>query len=146
MNFTCSIEIEKPIDKVIELYYNKDTLKEWQDGFISLEPLSGIPGQVGAKSKIIYKNKKHVIELIETIKENKLPDSMTALYEHIHMVNDMTTRFTRIDSNNTKVETMVGYTKFNHIIPKIMALIMPGMFRKQSQKWLDQFKIFAEKK
>jgi len=27
---------------------------------------------------------------------------------------------------------------------KMMAFLMPGMFKKQTQKWLNQFKEFAE--
>jgi len=41
-----------------------------------------------------------------------------------------------------KVE--IEYTRFNGIMPKIMAFLMPGVFKKQTQKWLDQFKMFTE--
>ena len=53
--FTCSVEIALPVEKVIELFKNTENLKEWQDGFISFEHISGTPGEPGAKSRTQYK-------------------------------------------------------------------------------------------
>ena len=112
---------------------------------MSLQHISGTPGKPGAKSRIIYKTGKHVIDLTETIQVKNLPDEMTALYEHEHMVNTMSNRFSSIDKNRTKWVVEIEYTKFIGFIPNLMALLMPGIFKKQVQKWLDQFKAFAEK-
>ncbi|MBT7040151.1 MAG: SRPBCC family protein, partial [Bacteroidetes bacterium] len=35
MKFSCQVEINAPIDQVLELFVNPDNLKELQDGFIS---------------------------------------------------------------------------------------------------------------
>ena len=144
MKFTCSVEIDQPIDKVIELFDNPDNLKEWQDGFVSFDHLSGIPGEPGAKSKIIYKNKGQTIELIETLLVKNLPYEMSGTYEHKHMVNNMSNHFKALGDDKTEWVANLEYTKLNGFLPKLMAFIMPGMFRKQTQKWLNQFKTFAE--
>ena len=144
MNFTCTVAINAPIDKTVALYTDPRYFKEWQDGFISYEPLSGIPGHVGAKSKITYVNGKHRIELIETIELMNLPSEMSGLYEHKHMINNLISRFTPISDGKTLLTTHVGYFRSIVTMPKLMALLIPGMFRKQNQKWLDQFKTFAE--
>ncbi|NNF02301.1 MAG: hypothetical protein HKN22_06420 [Bacteroidia bacterium] len=39
----------------------------------------------------------------------------------------------------------IEYTKMNGFVIKLMATLMPGMFKKQIQKWLDRFKSFAER-
>jgi hypothetical protein len=140
MKFSCSIEIEKPITKVIELFENPDSMKEWQDGFVRLDPVSGYVGQVGAKSKLIYKN----MELIETVLVRD-QNRFKGLYEHTHMVNTMDNRFTSLSETKTRWDVEIDYTKFNGIIPKLMALLMPGLFRRQVEKWLVQFKTFAER-
>jgi hypothetical protein len=70
---------------------------------------------------------------------------MTALYEHKHMVNTMINRFTELPGQNTRFTTDMGYYKFIGFMSKFMALMMPGMFKKQNQKWLAQFKMFAER-
>jgi len=122
------------------LFENPDNLKEWQDGFISIESISGTHGEIGAKSKLIYEK----LELIETILRNELPEEFKATYEHKHMVNTMSCRFKKIDSNMTRFEQEIHYTKFNGFVIKLMVKLFPRMFKKQVQKWLDQFKAFVE--
>ena len=60
------------------------------------------------------------------------------------MTNTQSSRFERIDENNTRYISEVEYTLFNGFIPNLMARFFPSVLRKQSQKWMDQFKIFAE--
>ncbi|MDP8208624.1 MAG: SRPBCC family protein [Candidatus Electryonea clarkiae] len=145
MKFTCFVEIDLPIDEVIGLYDNVENLKEWQDGFVSHEHLSGTPGESGAKSIFIYKAGRNVIELIETIKVKNLPQEFIGTYEATSMVNTMSNRFTALGENRSRYDAEIEYTRFNGFLPKMMALLMPGVFKKQTQKWLNQFKVFAEK-
>lgn len=70
------IEIDQSLHKVAELFANPDYLKEYQDGFIKKELISGEKGKVGAVSKMFYKHGKHDIELTETI---------TKMNFHIHL-------------------------------------------------------------
>lgn len=84
MKYICSIEINLPIAKVVELWNNENHFKEWQDGFEKMEHLDGIPNTNGAKARITF-NGKHKMELIETIISSNLPKEKVALYEHIHM-------------------------------------------------------------
>ncbi len=141
MKFSCHVDIKAPLNKVIDLFENPDNLKEWQDGFISFEPVSGVQGEVGSKSKLIYEK----LELIETIIRNELPEEFKANYEHKHMVNTMSCRFEAIDSNTTRLDQEIHYTKFNGFVIKLLAKLFPGMFKKQVQKWLNQFKDFVER-
>jgi len=145
MKFTCSTEINSPINKVVALFGDTNNLKQWQPGLVSYEIISGKAGEVGAKAKIIFNYHNQTMELIETMMVNNLPQEKTALYEHKHMVNTMSNRFTAIDVNRTKMQTDIHYTKFNGFMPKMMALLMPGMFKKQTQKSLENFKAFVEK-
>ena len=144
MKFTCSVEIDLPVEKVVELYDDPENLIEWQDGFVAIEPISGTPGEEGAKSKMVYMIRDQEMEIIETIKVNNLPEEKTGLYEHKHMVNTMTSRFKEISPDKSLYEAEIEYTKFIGFVPKLMAFLMPGVFKKQTQKWLDQFKTFAE--
>ncbi|SEA60383.1 SRPBCC family protein [Bizionia paragorgiae] len=82
---------------------------------------------------------------METIILNDLPKEKTALYEHIHMTNTQTTRFKEISFNKTQLISEVEYTKFNGFLIKMIAKLFPNKFKQQSQKWLIQFKTFAER-
>ena len=137
MKYTCTIEIKLPVEKVAELWNNKNYFKEWQDGFKSIERISGIPDTEGAKSKIIFSDKQ-TIELTETIISSNLPEEKIALYEHIHMTNTQTTRFQAIDDQKTLYVSEVEYTQFNGLMIKLMAKLFPGKFKAQSQKWMKQ--------
>ncbi len=145
MKFSCQVEINAPIDQVLELFVNPDNLKEWQDGFISHDHVSGNPGEKDAKSKFIYKSGRNTIELIETIRINKLPEEFLALYEAKQMINTMSSSFTQIDESKTLYTSNLEYISFHGFLPKLMAKLAPSMFQKQTQKWLDQFKEFVER-
>ncbi|MCW3124972.1 MAG: Polyketide cyclase / dehydrase and lipid transport [Bacteroidetes bacterium] len=145
MKFTCTTEINAPMDKVVALFDNPDNLRHWQQGYVSTELIRGKTGEVGAQSKITLNFRGRPMILIETLRVRDLPYEIKALYEHEHMINTATHRFYPLDGRHTKYETEVHYTQFIGIMPKLMALLMPGMFRKQTQLTVERFKAFAEK-
>ena len=94
---------------------------------------------------MLYKYGKRDMELTETIISNLLPDSFESHYHHKHMDNFMRCTFISLDENNTRYEYAFEYTRINWIMPKLMAILFPGMYRKQGEKWMNQFKEFVEK-
>ena len=73
MKYTCTVEIELPIDQVVTLWANEDHFSKWQDGFQSITLLEGVKGQPGAKTLIRFQQGKRSMELTETILINDLP-------------------------------------------------------------------------
>lgn len=144
MKFLCEVVLNLPISEAVSLYDNVEHLDKWQTGFVNYEHISGEQGKAGAKSKVFFKHNNRDMELIETIVKKDLPEEFTAIYEHKHMVNTMYCHFEKVENDKTLFQMEIEYTKFIGFMPKLMAFLMPGMFRKQSQKWLDQFKEFAE--
>ena len=140
-----SIDINKPQSRVAELFADSNSLKEYQDGFQKKELVSGQMGQEGAVSKMYYKYGNRDMELTETITANRLPDSFEAHYHHKHMDNTMKCTFVPLDDNKTRYEYEFEYTRINWVMPKLMAILFPGMYRKQGDKWMRQFKEFIEK-
>ncbi len=143
MKYECRTIINLPIDKVASLWTNENYFDKWQDGFQSIELLGGHMNTVGAKSKIILDGDQY-IELIETILIQDLPKEKKALYEHKHITNTQHTRFVSKGEHQTEFISEVEYTQFNGWMIKIIAKLFPGKFKAQSQKWMDQFKAFAE--
>lgn len=145
MKYNSTMEIRAPRSRVVDLFHNPDNLSKWQDGFKGVEQVSGTPGETGAQKKMFYDNRGQDMELLETIINNSLPDEFTALYQHKMMENTMTCRFIELeDGEVTRFECDVEYTKFKGLMIKLIATFFPGMFKKQSQKWFDQFKAHAE--
>ena len=146
MKFTCTVEIQKPLNETVNLWNNFENLKEWQDGFEGIEHISGTQGEPGAKTKMFYSSGKRKIILEETVIVNNLPEEFTGRYEAKEMVNTMKNSFSSKSDNSTIWTAEIEYSEFRGFIPKLMSKLMPGMFKKQTQKWLDQFKTFAESK
>jgi len=137
MKYSLEFKIHKPMDRVIELFDSVDNLKKWQPELLSFEHLTGEPGKVGAKSKLLYKTGKKEFEMIETLLVKNLPEEFTGTYETRGMKTRVKNKFEKIDENSTKwiVENEFQLNGFM----KIMAFIMPGAFKKQS---FNHFELF----
>ena len=129
---------------VTSLFVDPSYLGNYQDGFIKKELLEGKQGENGAVSKMYYKYGKHDMVLTETITNNNLPDTFEAFYHHKHMDNTMKCTFTEIDAKTTQYDYEFEYTRINWVLPKLMSILFPGMYRKQGEKWMKQFKDFVE--
>lgn len=145
MKFKLEITINKPVDEVVEIWKNDELLDQWQDDFISKKLVSGEPLQKGTVSVFKYKFGSKEMELKETILKSDLPNSFEGLYEHEHMDNTQTTIFESISENQTNYITEVDYFKFKAWLPKVLFKLFPGMFKKKSLKWMEQFKALVEK-
>jgi hypothetical protein len=145
MKFGGSVDVDQPLEKTAALFANPGYLKEYQDGFLRKELISGTEGEDGAVSKMYYQHGKQEMELTETITENNLPHSFEAFYHHKHMDNTLKTTFKALSDTQTRYTAEGEYLVFRGFIPKMMAALFPKLFSKQAQKWMDNFKAFAEK-
>lgn len=145
MKFSGSVEIARPKDEVVKYFLDPQYLGEYQDGFVRKDLVSGKPNEVGTVSKMFYTYGKREMELTETIKANRLPDSFEAFYHHKHMDNTMKCSFIALGENKTKYAYEFEYTRMNWVMPRLMAILFPGVYRKQGEKWMRQFKEFVEK-
>jgi hypothetical protein len=145
MKYKGSVDIAKPRDEVVKYFADPSFLGEYQDGFVKKDLISGSQGQEGAVSKMLYKYGSRDMELKETILVNQLPDLYESSYHHKHMDNTMACKFIELDDQHTRYEYAFEYTRINWIMPRLMAILFPGMYRKQGEKWMRQFKEFVEK-
>ena len=145
MKFTGFVDIERPRDVVVSYFINPKYLGEYQDGFIKKELISGDTGEAGAVSMLYYGDDKRKMELRETIITNDLPNVFIAEYHHKYMDNSMKCEFQPLDDDRTRYKYEFEYTRINWIMPKLMAILFPSVYRKQGEKWMRQFKEFVEK-
>lgn len=142
MNYTNQIDIDLPRQRVVELFDNTDNLKEWMPGLILFEPISGTPGQPGAKSNMEFQMGKRRIKMVETIVSNNLPDEMEGYYETNGMKNEIKASFIEMEPNKTLYVSESTF-KFSGVM-WLFAPLMKKVFMKNSQDYLDRFKKFAE--
>lgn len=144
MKYTTQIDINLPLDKVIELFDNPDNLKHWQPTLVSFEHMSGEAGQPGAKSKLIYQMGKRKVVMIETISKRNLPEEFTATYDANGVYNVQKNTFVVVDDTTTRWQSHTEF-KFSGMM-KIIAFFMGSKgFQKETMKFHQQFKDFAEK-
>jgi hypothetical protein len=147
MKFKVSIDINLSADKVYELFMDKSKFKFWKKDFIGFEPLSGIPGEVGAVTKLIYKRQ----TMVERIVSRTVAREMVAEYEHrqngkTNMLNSVTNRFIALSGNQTRLEVENEIIKVKGVIFKLLIRIMLGAGKKYAQTQLNQLKVFSEQK
>ncbi len=143
MKYTEAIEIAVPRDHVVRYFDSSENLYQWQPELVSFEHESGDKGQVGARSRLVYQMGKRRVEMIETITDRDLPERFSGNYEADGVKNRMANQFEAVDQGTTR------WTAENEFhckgFMKIMTWLMPGAFRKQTRKYMENFKQFAER-
>ena len=143
MEYTNEITINLPREAVIKKLDSTENMKHWQRGLVAVEHLEGIPGQLGAKMKLSYKFGKRDMELIETITKRDFPKEFHANYDAKNAHNIQKNYFEELPDGNTK---WISHSEFlfSGFMMKLMGWLMPSAFRKQSLKYMEDFKAFAE--
>lgn len=144
MKFSKSIEINAPIETVVEHYVNNDLRMKWDSMIVSKKHKAGIPLKPGAEAIILFKTPNGSDELFETILENNLPHSMKGLYQHKYMENTLLTTFESLYASGTKVTLDVDYFKTHKFIVKAFMTLFPKQFRTQVEKTMNEFKNYLE--
>ncbi|MBK8967317.1 MAG: SRPBCC family protein [Lewinellaceae bacterium] len=142
MKYSLSNTINKPLELVVEKFKEPEGAKHWMEGLQKIEPVSGRPGQVGAKTNFyfLYKNKEMKIE--ETILEQNLPRQIKFAYQSPMGYNEVELLFEKLSANSVK-QTNNSYFELKGFM-KIMGFLMKGMFKKQSMTYMEAFKKYVE--
>ncbi len=145
MKYSGYIDIDRPREIVAAFFAKIENQKKWQDGYLKREIVKGMDREKGAISKFYYEFGNRNMILTETVTANRLPDSFEATYHHKHMDNTWKCRFIALNNKSTRYEYEFEYTRISWVIPKLMAMLFPGMYRKQGEKWMKQFKQAIER-
>ena len=143
MHYIVDITIDLPRDKVVALFADPGNMPKWQEGLLSAEPLDGTPGQPGSRTKLVFQMGNRQVERIETITLRELPHTFEGTYETDGVFNVVKNRFHEISPEQTRWESENEF-RFTSMFMKLMGVAMKGAFPKQSQKYLADFKAFAE--
>ncbi|TQD38627.1 SRPBCC family protein [Haloflavibacter putidus] len=143
MNYTLQITINVPREVFIEKMDNLDNLKHWQKGLKKIVPISGASGQEGSKTKLSYEINKREMEMVETVITRKMPEEFHATYDTQGVHNIQKNYFIDNQDNTTTWRSETEF-KFSSFGLRVLAFFMPKVFKKQSLKYMNDFKAFAE--
>lgn len=144
MKYTSEIVIDLPREAVIRALDNPDNMKHWQKGLMGYKVIEGTPGEKGAKMELEYQMGKRNMVMVETIIKNEFPAEFHAHYDAKGVHNEQRNYFYEMQGGKTKWVSDSEF-KFAGVGMKIIGFLMPGAFKKQSIKYLNDFKNFAEK-
>jgi hypothetical protein len=153
MKYTVSIEIALPREEVAQLLADPAHIPKWLRGLVLHEPLSGVHGQVGTKSRVVMQMGQQKFEATETITRREPADlhgipkgSVVHFDREIvteGMWNAARERLTEAGPDTTLWVSENEY-RFSSLPMRLMVPFMRGAFRKQSQQHMQDFKAFAE--
>lgn len=153
MKYTVSSEIALPRQKVLELLSDPVHLPKWLRGVVAHEPLNGAHGHYGTQSRVVMQMGKQTMEARELITRMEpenlkgIPAASVVYYEReivaAGMWNAARERLIEIGPEKTLWESENEY-RFSNVLMRLMAPLIRGAFRKQSELHMQDFKAFAE--
>jgi hypothetical protein len=153
MKYTNSIEIALPQETVAQLLADPAHLPKWLRGLVLHEPLSGVHGQLGTRSRVVMQSGRQTMECTETITRREpadlhaIPRGVVVHFDReivgAGMWSVVRERLTGVNPRTTLWESESEY-RFSGLLMRLVGLLMPSAFRKQSQQHLQDFKAFAE--
>lgn len=154
MKYTVSTLIDLPREKAAQLLADPANLPKWLRGLVLHEPLQGAHGQVGTTSRVVMQMGEQKFECTETVTRREpvdLHDIPRASVVHFDreivgggMRSVVRDRLTEAGPQTTLWESESEY-RFDGLMMRLVGLLMPGAFRKQSRQHMQDFKAFAER-
>ncbi|MFI0356375.1 SRPBCC family protein [Actinomadura sp. 9N407] len=153
MKYTNSIEIALPRERVAQLLADPAHLPKWLRGLVLHEPVDGMHGQFGTKSRVVMQSGRRRFECTETITRRDpadlrgIPKGSVVHFDReiagAGMWSLVRDRLTEAAPETTLWEQESEY-RFSGLLMRLVGLVMPGSFHKQSQQHMQDFKAFAE--
>ena len=153
MKYTVSIGIALPREQVAQLLADPAHISKWLRGLVLHEPLNGMHGQVGTESRVVMQMGRQTMELTETITRrdpahlHEIPTDSVVHFDREIVAEGMWSaareRLTEAGPETTLWESENEY-RFSGVLMRLVGLLMPGTFRKQSLQHMEDFKAFAE--
>ncbi len=145
MRYRLELDIDRPRERVLELFLDPRNLPIWQPDLVSFEPIGeGEMRDVGTKTRQVHKMGAREIEMVETITVRDFPDKFCATYEADDVWNLIENRFVDVGGRKTKW-ILDSEFRCKGIVMGVMSFVLPGMFKKQTKTFMKRFKEFAER-
>ncbi|MFD4643761.1 SRPBCC family protein [Lentzea sp. NPDC058436] len=153
MKYTVSIEIAAPREKTVQLLSDPAQMPKWLRGLVTHEPLNGQHGEVGTQSRVVLRSGNQTFEATETITRREpadlhdIPADTVVHFEREIAGQGMWSaareRLTEAGPETTLWVSENEY-RFSGVVMRLVGALMPGTFRKQSLRHMEDFKAFVE--
>ena len=134
--------IDASLETVWAAFNDSSNKHRWQQNFESYKYMSGIPGQPGARSELIYNENGKKMVINETITELREPVFLSAIYNSKYASTIIVNHFESVNENTTRWTSWCNFA-FKGLM-KIMALFIAGSIRKRTEDDMHRFKLLVE--
>lgn len=142
VNYQNTVSISKPPEEVWTKMMQSENMGKWLKGFKSIETLSGEPGTVGSKYKIIIEEDGNKFEAVETVKEVLENKKFAFILDGDVLTNDVVVTLENkgLTTDYTQAETVVG----KGFLMRALFFWMQTEFSGRSKESLESFKRYVE--
>ncbi|MEL6957622.1 MAG: SRPBCC family protein [Pseudomonadota bacterium] len=144
MKYELDIEINRPRDAVLTLFFDPERQQEWQPELVRFDHVSGPkPRGLGTVSRLLVKMGRREMEMTETITVHDPPERSSAIYEAKGVWNEIENTFSAPTPDRTHWH-LTSEFRCDGLLMRMMTWLAPGMFRKQTKIFMERFKAFCE--
>jgi ligand-binding SRPBCC domain-containing protein len=139
MKVTTSLIINKPVVMVWNFFDNPDNLGKWLTDFKRFEPVSGMQGHIGSKSRHFYNQKGKELILEEEITARQKYHHLAGKLSNTSMTALVDTVFTDLHDGRTQMD-ITNDMSFLTFPYKLMTPFISGSIRKRQQGDYEKLK------
>ena len=144
MKSVFEIEVNVPQEKLAELFADPENYKKWMGDLEGYEIISGKPGMVGSKYRLMQKNGDKNTDFIATVTASNLPNEFSMNVEEPNVAQvSVTGQFVVLSPEKTKFISKEEF-KFKGISNKIGGLLYQRSIKGDHHRYTMNFKHFAE--
>jgi uncharacterized protein YndB with AHSA1/START domain len=142
VDYECALTVDKSVDEVWSVLEDESKTPEWIEGFKRIEPVSGVPGSVGAVSHIFVEDRGEEMMIEETITKVEVNEAYAMRFTMDFMNMDYEITLDE-DNGKTTISTKTS-TQGNGLFAKSMVSFMKGAMKKQEEENLQKLKAVIE--
>jgi uncharacterized membrane protein len=143
MIFEIDINIEQPINKVVEVFSDPEGMYHWMPNLDDIKLLEGQMNEVGAKSELTLRANQRMMKRIQTITVKNLPTLHCVEYDDKNVFNRVSSDITVVSENCTKLHVVHEF-QFKGLMKIFTYFIPQKAFKVQALQYLHEFKKYAE--
>ena len=144
MKSVFEIEVNVPQEKLAELFAEPENYKKWMGDLEGFEIISGKPGMLGSKYRLMQKNGNKKTDFIATVTASNLPNEFSMTIEEPNVAQvSVTGQFVALSAEKTKFISKEEF-KFKGISNKIGGLLYQRSIKGDHHRYTMNFKHFAE--
>lgn len=143
-SYTAVVSIEKPLNTVFSNFMKIDSVKNWIPDIKSVKVINENPGVTGTIYGIVVLNQGQEIAMTEKIMAYVPNEKVTLFFDAENMLKKDDYLFS--EENGVTTITLNASCQSESFLMACMFPYFKGTFQAQDQSYLDNFKVFIERK